>query len=322
MLKKQPNIYLSYRRSDSFAARYLASALSSEASVFMDVDSILPGDEYANVINRAISDSDIVVVVIGPNWLSDNDSGGNRRLNNPDDFVRREIEFAISKNKHLLPILIDTAMPSVDELPPSLEPLVLRHAFALRMGPDIQSDIDRLRKAVASVAQSGKAESIPIPESERYFSCFISYSHEDESFCRQLVSRLRRAGIKVWFADEDMKGGMKIVQQIYNAIKKYDRLLIVLSDCSINSDWVSKEIKRARKREQKDGVSVLFPIRLCSMETINDWELMDGSEDLASEVREYYLIDFSSWTDQGLFDKSFEDLRGSLRVAAGEEVLN
>ena len=321
MAKKLPNIFISYRRDDTaYQAQILHHALNEQGNVFMDVDSILPGDDLNTAIYESISRADVILILIGPNWLSAN-LNGQRRIDDPHDFIRLELEAALAQDKILVPVLFDTSMPSAEEVPQSLQRLVLHNALVLRMGADFSRDVDRLKDAMRLlVSREKNRQQIPRPvETEKYYSCFISYAHVDEEFCRLLTRDLRDIGIKVWFADEDIKGGQKILKQIYNAIQRYDRLLLVLSEASINSDWVAKEIKRARKREQKEGKEVLFPIRLSSMDIIDNWELMDGSDDLAREVRDYYIMDFSDWRNDEVYKLSFSKLQDSLRMAAGKE---
>ncbi len=146
-----------------------------------------------------------------------------------------------------------------------------------------------------------------------YYSCFISYSTQDEEFCQELQSRLKRRGLRVWFAPEEMKGGRKIYDQLYEAIRYHDKLILVLSEASMNSNWVQLEIKRARKREKEEGRQVLFPILLIPYENLQSWELItsDG-EDLAEEIRQYFIPDFIDWKNHDMFTKSVDRLVADL----------
>ena len=132
----------------------------------------------------------------------------------------------------------------------------------------------------------------------QFYSCFISYSHQDEEFCKRLHSRLRDDGLRVWYAPEDLKQGEKLHNQIEEAIRVHDKLLLVLSENSMQSDWVEVEVRRALKRQKKEGRQILFPIRLCSYEELEDWELFntDLKQDMAVEIREFYMPgDFENW---------------------------
>jgi len=149
----------------------------------------------------------------------------------------------------------------------------------------------------------------------QFHSCFISYSHLDEAFARTLWASLRDERIRVWYAPEEMQGGKKLFDQIERAIHLHDKLLIVLSRSSLESNWVQTEIKRARKHEVKTGERKLFPIRLCNMETLKSWECFDADSgrDIAEEVRGYFIPDFSIWTKPEAFKKEFKKLCDALR---------
>lgn len=148
----------------------------------------------------------------------------------------------------------------------------------------------------------------------QFYSCFISYSHQDEEFARKLYSRLRDSDISVWFAPEDLRGGEKLHQQIDEAIKIYDKLLVILSPNSIKSDWVQEEILKARKKELKSGKRTLFPLRLGSISIVEDWQFFDGGRDMAREIREYYIPDFSKWSDESKFIPEFKKLVDALHL--------
>jgi len=145
----------------------------------------------------------------------------------------------------------------------------------------------------------------------QFHSCFISYSHEDEVFARKLWSNMRNERIRVWYAPEEMKGGKKLFEQIDRAIHLHDKLLIVLSKSSIASNWVQTEIRRARRQEKLDGKRKLFPIRVCDMQTLKEWECFDSDSglDIAQEIREFFIPDFSDWKSEEKFHRSPTGLR-------------
>jgi hypothetical protein len=133
----------------------------------------------------------------------------------------------------------------------------------------------------------------------QFYSCFISHSSADKNFCEWLCRQLRRAGLRVWYAPEELAAGRKLVKQIQEAIHVYDKLLLVLSPNSMRSGWVANEIRWARRREMETAKQVLFPISLVSHTELKQWSLVDEEtgEDLASEIRGYFVPDFSNWAD-------------------------
>jgi hypothetical protein len=149
----------------------------------------------------------------------------------------------------------------------------------------------------------------------QWHSCFISYSTKDEEFARRLHERMRAANMRVWFAPEDLKGGKKLHEQLFEAIQQNDRLLLVLSDYSILSDWVMTEIRKALEVEKKENRRKLFPIRLTDFETLREWKCFDADigKDLAKEVREYFIPDFSNWKDHDAFEAAFARLQKDLK---------
>jgi hypothetical protein len=156
-------------------------------------------------------------------------------------------------------------------------------------------------------------------EASKYYSCFISYSHEDEAFAQQLHADLQDKGVRCWFAPEDIAGGKKIYEQIDRAIHLYDKTLLVLSEHSIGSQWVMTEIRRTRKVEFKEYQRKLFPIRLVDMDTLKAWECFDADtgKDLAVEVREYHIPDFSTWKNHDTYQRAFDRLLRDLKAEEG-----
>ena len=149
-----------------------------------------------------------------------------------------------------------------------------------------------------------------------FYSSFISYSHHDKEFVRRLHLRMRTENLRVWYAPEDMKGGRKLHEEIFRAIQIHDKLLLVLSEHSMKSEWVMTEIRRARKVEREENRRKLFPIRLVDFKTIQNWECFDADsgKDLAVELREYYIPDFSTWKDHDAFEVEFGKLMRDLKA--------
>lgn len=128
-------IFISYRRADSsWFARWLAERLAGQFgddAVFQDVESIRPGDDFAAKIEAGIGSCAVLLAVIGPRWLAEESDAG-RRLDDPQDWVRLEIESALRRGILIIPVLVDGArMPSASELPPSLQSLAGRQAETL-----------------------------------------------------------------------------------------------------------------------------------------------------------------------------------------------
>jgi hypothetical protein len=156
---------------------------------------------------------------------------------------------------------------------------------------------------------------IGMQQAIQFYSCFISYSTKDEEFARRLYSRMRDEKLRVWFAPENIKGGEKIHEQIERAIQVHDRLLIILSEESMKSNWIIEEIRNALRIEAEQDRRKLFPISLVDFDAIKKWKCFDSDigKDLAVAVREYYIPDFSDWKNHDSFEKGFARLLQDLR---------
>jgi DNA polymerase III delta prime subunit len=131
-------IFISYRREDTaYPAGWLYDRLADRYGgdqVFKDVDSIELGDNFIEAITGAVGSCDVLLALIGPRWLTVADDHGHRRLDDPDDFVRLEIQAALTRKVLVIPILVDGAkMPRPEELPGSLAGL--EHRQALELSP-------------------------------------------------------------------------------------------------------------------------------------------------------------------------------------------
>ncbi|MBU2582739.1 MAG: TIR domain-containing protein [Alphaproteobacteria bacterium] len=130
-------IFISYRRDDSAGTtgRIYDRLVSSfpDDGVFMDVDAAMHGLDFVKVLSDKIATTDLVAVIIGPNWLTAHNHQGERRIDTADDFVRIEVSAALQRDVPVIPVLVDGArMPTAQELPQDLKALARRHAVELR----------------------------------------------------------------------------------------------------------------------------------------------------------------------------------------------
>jgi hypothetical protein len=162
-------IFINYRRGDDsgYAGR-LYDRLQDKfepQQIFMDVDSIAPGLDFVRELNERVAESDVLLAVIGKDWIDARNAAGGRRLDDPDDFVRIEIAAALSQDKRVIPVLVGGAqMPRPEELPEPLRPLARRNAVRLtyeRFRADTQGLVKALQQAFEEVEalEKSKAES-------------------------------------------------------------------------------------------------------------------------------------------------------------------
>ena len=132
-----PRVFISYRRDDTRATAgriydHLADAFGG-SNVFIDVEAVPPGVDFRQYLTDLIRSCDVVLVIIGPRWSTLSDEGGRRRLADPGDFVRLEIEAAMAAGVLVIPVLVDdAAMPNPSDLPSSLRDLVYRNAATVQ----------------------------------------------------------------------------------------------------------------------------------------------------------------------------------------------
>ena len=145
-------------------------------------------------------------------------------------------------------------------------------------------------------------------QSIQLYSCFISYSAKDEAFVRRLHADLQDKGVRCWFAPEDMKIGAKILDTLDQAIRLRDKILLVLSEASIASDWVEDEVTKGFAEERQRSVTVLFPVRI-------DDAVFTTNEAWALKLRDNRNIgDFRNWKDHDAYQKTLARLLRDLRV--------
>jgi len=147
-----PRIFISYRRADSEAitGRIHDRLLYAfgDANVFKDVNDIPPGRDFRGILQEAVNESDVILVIIGTQWLTVTDANGKRRIDDPDDFVHIEVRNALQRDRALtIPVLVNNAtMPTKADLPPDLQQLAYKNAVRVRNDPDFKIDMDRLIK--------------------------------------------------------------------------------------------------------------------------------------------------------------------------------
>lgn len=143
-------IFVSYRRADS---KYVVDRIRDrlitaygEEAVFRDIESIPLGLNFSDVLNEATSTCNVMLVVIGPQWAGITDAQGNKRLFNPGDYTRLEVEAGLARKEILvLPVLVMNAtMPGPKDIPESLGDLLFRNAISVRNDPDFNPDMQRL----------------------------------------------------------------------------------------------------------------------------------------------------------------------------------
>jgi hypothetical protein len=164
-------IFISYRRQESkWSTKSVYDRLSASFGskrIFMDIDAIALGDDFVKAIEKTVSQCDVLIAVIGAHWLTATDDQGRRRLENPEDLVRRELAAALKRDIRVIPVLVDGAlMPQPTELPDELKPLIRRNALRIS-DTGFEDDCRRLVAAIGEVLEKTSAERHQREEQER-----------------------------------------------------------------------------------------------------------------------------------------------------------
>jgi hypothetical protein len=167
-------VFISYRREDAagYAGRIYDRLLSrlGRERVFIDVDNIPAGLDFVDVLSERVGRCDALIAIVGRNWLGSADKNNRRRLDDPNDFVRIEIEAALNRNVPVIPVLVDGAvMPQADELPDGLKKLARRQGIEISHSR-FDSDAERLTDALAEIEeqqQGAHAEAAPAAAQSR-----------------------------------------------------------------------------------------------------------------------------------------------------------
>ncbi len=178
--KQTGKLFISYRRAD---ARGIAGRLGDtlgayfgDERVFRDIENIVGGADFGNVIEQNLQAADAVIVLIGPDWLSITNENGQRRLDDPEDWVAQEIAVAIQLKKPIFPVLVENAsMPRVDELPDKLKPLTRYNALSIS-DDRWKSDVLRLGKIISFEIPSASERKLDIVRLGISFALFASLS--------------------------------------------------------------------------------------------------------------------------------------------------
>ena len=190
-------VFISYRRDDSagYAGRVhdrLAQEFGPDL-LFMDVDSISLGVNFVKVLHDEVAKCDVLLAVIGANWLNASDEDGHRRLDNPHDFVRVEIAAALQRDIPVIPILLDGArIPKGNQLPAELADLVVRNGLEVRHA-SFHSDMDRLIRSLKKTPSEPRTEEA-VEDSKSEGSSSHSNDARSGPATRTALCRHRNAG--------------------------------------------------------------------------------------------------------------------------------
>lgn len=292
-------IFISYRRADSQAITgriydRLVAAFG-KANVFKDVDSIPPGSTFVEVLDKELGQCNVMLVVIGRQWVTITDETGNRRLDNPEDFVRLEVERGLSREDMLfIPVLVDGAgNPGPNDLPPSLRDLSERQSVTVRHDPDFHRDMDRLITLLGSVQRQDEVMRQP---AQRATKIFISYRRADTPYVTDHIYDYMRVQFgegNVFLDVGSVPFGVDFRQYLNEQIADHEVVLVMIGPqwaqmirdrAGRTDDFVRIEIESALRLNK-----LIIPVRVMGAELPDFSTLPASIQDLqwrnAAEIR-------------------------------------
>lgn len=142
------------------------------------------------------------------------------------------------------------------------------------------------------------------------YSCVISHSNKDGAFAKQLQADLRAKGVRCWRAAEDLKIGDRSQESIAKAIRDFDKVMVVLSAASVKSRWVEHEVNLAREREDREDLTILFPIQI-------DESVVEAPQPWAADIRlTRHIGNFCDWHHDPTYREAFDRLLRDLKASA------
>ena len=293
MGKATPRIFLSYRREDTahVAGRLMDRLVQSfgNESIFLDIDSLEPGDDFFTEIEGAVISCDVLLVVIGPYWLEATNARGRRRLDDPNDFVFLEVRAALTRDIPVIPLLVDGAsMPRPALLPEELQPLAKLSALPISSG-SFRADEDALIRTLEKIPRRRRTPASrtteaggrgqgqpPMPgspveiaarrESTEYlYDVALSYASEQRSYVEAVAEALRSNGIKVFFDrfEQARLWGTNLYDHLDHVYQRDARYCILFASSEYAAKtWPSHEREAAQARAlQEKGDAYILPAR-------------------------------------------------------------
>lgn len=301
----KPVIFISSSREGITVARELGRQLGTTADVILWSESAFhPGKTVTESLTEVADRSDFAVFVLTSNFMS---TISEPQWSPHPNFIF-ELGF-LAGRLGLSRTFIVNNDPGRINLPTDLAGTMY---IALRTS-NLQ-DLSAVVAPAAALIQRAVAEIHTRQDRQiGYYSCFISYSWKDKDFAARLHDDLQSVGVRCWLDAKEMKIGDRLSDQIGKAIQAHDKVLLVLSQDSIQSSWVKQEVRNALRLERDRQETVLFPIRLdnavLSITGIKEIDLL----------KEKYIGDFDQWQDERSYQRAFSRLVRDLAISASVE---
>ena len=299
-------VFISYRRADTapFAGRLYDHLVESFGvdHVLMDIDTIEPGIDFVGAIEQAVASCEVLLVLIGSLWLNDFSVEGHRRVDDPHDAVRMEIEAALRNQLYVIPVLVGGAkLPPSQELPGEIQSFARGQAVELSVGHfrnDAAGLISVLDDTLRTrTRQLQRARTFLVPRN----LTFVSYSHEDQLWLDRLLVHLRpleRHGrLEIW-NDRQIRAGDEWREEIKKAIQSCQAAVLLVSADFMASNFIyNDELTPLLDAAKKRGVRIISLLvssssyddsNLSKFQAVND--ISEPLDTLSKGQQEAYFV--------------------------------
>ncbi len=311
--KKPVEVFYSYAQADEPLCKELEKHLSllRQQGIITEWHhrKIVAGTEWQHAIDTHLMTASVILLLISADYLASDYCYGTE--------MQRALARHTTGDAYVIPVLLrpvdwqDAPFAHLQCAPGNHQPITSwsnRDEAFREVARAIREAIEHLG-ASSHAPQPAPSKSTAVADSaSTYYTCFISHAPEDQAFAEKLHADLISHGVPCWFAPEDMRIGDKKRQRVEQAIRDYDKLLLVLSHDAVESDWVEYEVETALEKESRQQSLVLFPIRL-------DRIVMESATGWAAHIRRTrYIGNFEQWTQPDSYQKASSRLLRDLKI--------
>ena len=314
-MNKPVEVFYSYAQADEPFCKELEKHLSllRQQGIITEWHhrKIVAGTEWQHAIDTHLMTASVILLLISADYLASDYCYGTE--------MQRALARHATGDAWVIPVLLrpvdwqGAPFAQIQCVPRNEKPITSwpnRDEAFRDVARAIREAIERLDACSHATQPAPSKPAIVENSASMYSTCFISHTPEDQAFAERLHADLVRHGVPCWFAPEDMRIGDKKRQRVEQAIQSYDKLLLVLTQGAVTSDWVEYEVETAFEKEDREKTLVLFPIRL-------DRAVMESATGWAAHIRRTrYIGDFTYWTQPDAYQKALSRLLRDLKKDA------
>jgi hypothetical protein len=304
----KPTIFVSSSTESRQLVEFLKEDLSSDATVVSWADAPFSvAQPPLAQFSQSLAGADFVVFLLD---LAGAVRTRGAREVQPRDNIIFELGLVIGRLGADRVLVVDTTGdPGSFKLPTDLSGLTILRASGLERG-------DRPRQLSRYIADEVRRRTLHVEPKlsgdRSTYSCFISYSHQDEAFASRLFDDLSAIGARCWLDRHELRIGDSIPDQVRAALLATDKFLAIFSEASLRSPWFKTELRQALELEEQRSRTVLIPIRI-------DDAVFSTDAEPWMQMRDRLIADFRNWRSADVYNKAFRNLSHNLAASVSED---